>query len=101
MAKPNKFSKEELNESSGQQEQPEMTMEEARAYRASLHRPEQIQQSPEEQRNEFRMWWAEQKSRFGMGKDLEPILWMHLKAIGMTSPESFEAGMQNFGLKSK
>ena len=79
----------------------EMTLEEARAYRASLHKPEHKEPSLEEKRNQFRMWWAEQKYRFGKGKDLEPILWMHLKAIDHTKPEQFEKGLQNFGLTAK
>lgn len=77
----------------------EMTVEEARAHRVSLHKPEAIELSVEECREEFRKFWAQQKSKYGKSKDLEEILWLHLKAVEKAKPESFEAGLAHFGLK--
>jgi hypothetical protein len=47
----------------------------------------------------FQEWWATERKSYGRDKDLEEILWPHLKAIGADSPEKFEAGVQHFGLK--
>ena len=77
---------------------PEMTLEEARAYRASLYKPEEVQLSDDQKREEFRKFWAQEKYNYGKSKDLEPILWAHLKAIGMDKSENFEKGLLHFGL---
>ena len=78
---------------------PEMTLEEARAYRASLHKPESVVLSAEEKRDEFRKFWAQEKYKYGKSKDLEPILWLHLKATKQDEPAKFEDGIAHFGLK--
>ena len=115
MAKNQKEVQNELSGPTGQLEQPvsgdtsqvveffnkpeEMTLEEAAAYRAALYKPEAKELSIEEEQNLFRMWWAEQKYRYGQPKELEEILWLHLKAIDHTRPDQFEKGLANFGLK--
>lgn len=79
----------------------EMTLEEARAYRASLHKPAPVEMNAEDKREEFRKFWAQEKSKYGKSKvnDLEHIIWLHLKASKMDQPEQFEAGVSHFGLK--
>lgn len=81
------------------QEAPEMTLEESRAYRASLHKPEVAKLSDAQKRDEFRKFWAEQKYKYGKAKDLEPILWAHFKATQHDDPAKFEDGVAHFGLK--
>lgn len=83
------------------EEMPEMTLEEAKAYRASLCKPEVIELSGEEKREQFRLFWAQEKHKYGKSKDLEPILWLHLKAIKMDEPSKFSEGILNFGLRLK
>jgi hypothetical protein len=46
----------------------------------------------------FQEWWATQRKSYGKSKDLEDIIWPHLKAIGCDSPEKFEEGVKHFGL---
>lgn len=53
----------------------------------------------EDNYSKFQEWWAAERRAYGRDKDLEEILWPHLKAIGHDSPEKFEAGVQHFGLK--
>lgn len=77
----------------------EMSLEEARAYRASLHKPGKIELSEADRRNQFKMFWAQARKQYGRPKDLEAILWVHLKAIGSDQPEKFESGLAHFGLK--
>lgn len=77
----------------------EMTLAEAKAYRAALHKPAPKNYSEDQKKEMFRIWWAAQKSKYGRGKSLEKVLWMHLKSIDMASPEKFADGLANFGLK--
>ena len=79
----------------------EMTLEEARAFRASLHKPVAAELTAEDKQEEFRKLWAQEKSKYPKSKvsDLEHILWLHLKASRMDKPEQFEAGISHFGLK--
>jgi hypothetical protein len=77
----------------------EMTLEEAKAFRASLYKPEPRKLSDQEKRESFRLFWAQNRKKYGKSKDLESIIWLHLKAVKMDEPEKFEAGIVHFGLK--
>jgi len=77
----------------------EMTLEESKAYRASLHKTTEKVLSDDEKKEQFRLFWAKEKYKYGKAKSLEPILWMHLKATKQDDPSKFEAGLQHFGLK--
>jgi hypothetical protein len=77
----------------------EMSVEEAKAFRASLYKPQKKVLTEAERRNQFRLFWAQNRKQFGKKKDLEPILWIHLKAIKKDQPEEFENGIAHFGLK--
>ena len=77
----------------------EMTADEARAFRASLHKPEVLVLTEREKREQFRIFWAQSKRKYGKAKDLEEILWLHLKSSKMDEPEKFEDGLKHFGLK--
>lgn len=79
--------------------QEEMTPEEAREYRAAQFKPAPRSLTLEERREAFRVFWAKEKIKYGKSKDLEQVIWVHLKAVKMDSPEQFEAGIQHFGLK--
>ena len=81
------------------QEVMEMSADEARALRAAKHNSLPKKVSELEKREAFRLFWAQEKYKYGREKDLEPVLWVHLKAIKMDSPENFNAGISNFGLK--
>ena len=81
-------------------DEPEMSLEEAKAFRASLHVPKKKSFSEQEKREEFRIYWAQEKSKYGKSKDLEQILWVHLKSAKFDEPEQFEKGLQHFGLKA-
>ena len=77
----------------------EMTLAEAKAFRKSLVKPEVIQLTMEEKREKFRVFWAQEKNKYGKAKDIEDILWVHCKAAGFSDPEKFEEGLKHFGLK--
>lgn len=76
----------------------EMTLEEARSHRASLHVPQAPKLTETQKREEFRKFWASNKRKYGEAKDIEKALWLHLKTIGKTSPEHFQDGLKHFGL---
>ena len=77
----------------------EMSLEEAKAFRASLHKEIEKILSPAEKREAFRKFWALNKSRYGKTKDIEPVLWVHLEASGFSDPSKFIEGLEHFGLK--
>jgi hypothetical protein len=82
-----------------QMEKREMTLEESKAFRASLYKPEVRELTEKEKREQFRVFWAKSKKQYGKSKELEEILWVHLKSTKMAEPEKFEAGIAHFGLK--
>lgn len=77
----------------------EMTLEESKAYRASLYKPVVKKLSEAEKREKFRLFWAQSRKKYGKPRELESILWIHLKVTKQDEPEQFEAGLQHFGLK--
>jgi hypothetical protein len=80
-------------------EKQEMTLQEAKAYRASLYKETPRQLDEHEKRELFRLFWAENKYKYGKAKDLEAVLWLHLKASKLDDPENFDKGLAHFGLK--
>ena len=77
----------------------EMTLEEAKAYRASLHKAVAPELNDNQKREKFRVFWASNRTKYGSKKSLEEILWIHLKAVKMDDPSKFEDGIAHFGLK--
>lgn len=76
------------------------SIEEAKKQRAALHKERAAKKLTDSQKREaFRLYWAQEKYQFGKAKDLEDILWLHLKAVKMDEPDKFEAGIAHFGLK--
>jgi len=77
----------------------EMSLEEARAYRASLVKDQSTAISDREKREAFKKFWAENKKHYGKVSKLEEVIWLHLKAIKMDHPSKFQEGLEHFGLK--
>lgn len=78
----------------------EMTLEESRAYRFAQYKPKERELSSTEKREAFRLFWAQNRKLYKKySKDVEQILWIHLMSIKKTSPENFQSGIENFGLK--
>ena len=77
----------------------EMSLEEARVWRASLYKPAPKVLNESQKREAFRIFWAANKSKYEKAKSIEKALWLHLKAINMDAPENFANGLANFGLK--
>lgn len=82
-----------------QEKKSEMTAEESKAYRMSLNVAKEVKLEDHEKQEKFRIFWAENKYKYGKAKDLEPILWAHLKASKLDDPKDFETGLAHFGLK--
>ena len=78
----------------------EMTLEEAKAYRASLYKPQKKELTAQDKKEQFRLFWAKSKKKYSSKtKEIEKILWLHLLSTGHDEPEKFEKGLQHFGLK--
>jgi ribosome biogenesis protein Nip4 len=48
-------------------------------------------------RESFREYWAVNKKSFNQSKEVEEVVWAHLKAIEHDQPELFEIGVGHFG----
>jgi hypothetical protein len=81
------------------QQSPEMTLEEAKAFRASLAKPSQKPLSQKQKREAFKVFWTQNKKKYGLTGKLEHVLWLHLVATNNDEPANFEAGLKNFGFK--
>jgi hypothetical protein len=77
----------------------EMSLEEARAYRASLVKDQPAAISDKEKRDAFKKFWAENKKHYKKASKLEEVIWLHLKAVKMDHPSKFQEGLKHFGLK--
>lgn len=78
----------------------EMTLEEAKAFRASLYKEAQAKPlTTKQKRDAFHVYWAQNKRKFGMTNKLEEVLWLHLVSTKNDTPELFAAGLSNFGIK--
>lgn len=77
----------------------QMSPEEAKAFRASLYKPVERVLQEHEKREQFRLFWAKNRTKYGKNKNLEEVLWIHLKSAKLDDPSKFEEGMKHFGLK--
>lgn len=66
-----------------------------------IERPGQILEEIDESKARlmFGDFWASERKSFGQPRELEDVLWAHLKAIKCDRPEKFEEGVAHFGLK--
>lgn len=64
--------------------------------KANFEAPKEQKQSD---REAFSSYWASAKKSYKKAKDLEEVLWAHLKSAGFAKPELFEKGLEHFGLK--
>jgi hypothetical protein len=89
---PDKKTTEEIVREALEKEQNEFIL----ARQAAFEAPSEVKQDA---REAFSAFWAVAKKDYKKTKDLEEILWAHLKASGFDKPELFEQGLEHFGLK--
>jgi hypothetical protein len=76
----------------------EMTKEQAQEFRESLFESSETELSENEKREQFRIFWAQNKSKYGKTKEMENVIWLHIKSAKLNNPEDFKAGIKHFGL---
>lgn len=80
-------------------QEPEMSLEEAKAFRASLAKTTIKPLNSKQKRDAFKVYWTQNKKKYGMTGKLEHVLWLHLVSTNNDEPANFEAGLKNFGIK--
>lgn len=50
-------------------------------------------------REAFSEFWARVRKQYNRPRDLEAVIWAHLKSSGHDQPHLFEAGLAHFGLR--
>ncbi len=89
---PNKKTTEEIVREALDKEQQEFVSSRQSNFEAPSNKSSDARES-------FRAFWAVVKKEYSKPKELEEVLWAHLKAIGYDKPELFEQGLKHFGLK--
>lgn len=74
-------------------------LEKAREAQVFASKPEVDEYEIARAREEFRVFWASEKKNYNRTRDIEDVLWAHLKASGNASPDRFEKGLAHFGLR--
>ena len=59
----------------------------------------QVPMDEQSVRTAFSEFWAKARKAYNRPRELESILWAHLKSTGNDKPDLFEAGLKHFGLK--
>jgi len=53
----------------------------------------------EDSREEFRKYFVGLKRKLNLAPEIENVIWLHLKAVGMATKEKFNEGVTHFGYK--
>jgi hypothetical protein len=93
------MAKKQMQKQAQPQQSSGMTLEEAKAFRASLAKTTTKPLNQKQKRDAFKVYWTQNKKKYGMTGKLEHVLWLHLVATQNDSPANFEAGLKNFGIK--
>lgn len=76
-----------------------MTPREMRVALAENNKVEVVAESVN-LKEEFRVFFAKKKEKLGLDKDLEKILWMHMRSSGHLEVGKFDEGFDHFfGIK--
>jgi hypothetical protein len=62
-------------------------------------RPQPVEDN-QDAKEAFKVFWTLNRKKYNRPKELEEILWAHMKAAGFDKPELFEEGIEHFGLKA-
>jgi ribose 1,5-bisphosphokinase PhnN len=76
-----------------------MTTEQAITLRASKHVISIKPLNQKQKREAFKTYWTANKKKYGLTNKIEEIIWLHLVSTNNDSPEKFEDGIKNFGIK--
>lgn len=71
----------------------------ARKRKVAIAKEPKVFVAETDQRESFRLYFIKLRKKLGLKRDLEEIIWTHLKAIGHDKEELFDAGIENFGYK--
>jgi hypothetical protein len=72
---------------------------EAKEKRRLAHEAKQKKEVINNDREEFRKFFAKIKAKLNLAKELEEIIWKHFQDSGFDSKDKFEAGIKHFGYK--
>jgi len=71
----------------------------AEVRRANHEAKMQAKKLVDASREEFRIYFVELKRKLNLAPEIEDVMWLHLKAIGMNQKEKFNEGVKHFGYK--
>jgi hypothetical protein len=53
----------------------------------------------QDSREDFRVYFVGLKKKLNLAPEIEQVIWLHLKAVGMATKEKFNEGVRHFGYK--
>lgn len=71
----------------------------AEMRRAKHEAKNQEKKAQDASRDEFRIYFVELKRKLNLAPEIEDVMWLHLKAIGMNQKDKFNDGVRHFGYK--
>lgn len=74
-------------------------LDRARQMRIAMAKQNKAPEADVDAKEAFRVFWTSARKSYDRPKELEEVLWAHLKASGYDKPELFQAGLEHFGLK--
>lgn len=60
---------------------------------------EKSKSGSDKSREEFRKFFIKVKSKLGLDKSMEQVIWTHFKVSGFDKKDKFEEGIKHFGYK--
>jgi len=69
----------------------------ARKKRLALAKEPTVVVEKSDQREDFRVYFLQIRSKLNLDRYLEEVIWSHLKAIKHDKKDLFKAGIENFG----
>lgn len=74
--------------------------QEAREKRRLAHEAKQKKENGvDSSREDFRKFFIKIKTKLGLDKSMEQVIWTHFKVTGFDKKEKFEEGIKHFGYK--
>ena len=72
---------------------------EAREKRRLAFEGKNSKSNVDKSKEDFRKFFIKVKSKLGLDKDMEQVIWTHFKAYKFDNKDKFEEGIKHFGYK--
>lgn len=75
-------------------------LKKARELRLKNFKENQASISSNDSKEDFRVFFIQNKIKLGLDPNLEEAIWLHFKSAGFDKKDKFEEGLAHFGIKN-